>query len=135
MQTVSLSGYGPKLSKGQKVLLDELLSKLLAAGLKPPTAAELHKSATKNKDSVPELLEMASENGDIVQANDEYFFHAEVIEEAKSKIRTAIEESGGMTMSDIRTLIDTSRKWAVPLCEYFDESGFTRRDGDLRVLV
>ena len=40
-----------------------------------------------------------------------------------------------MTMSDIRTLIDTSRKWAVPLCEYFDESGFTRRDGDLRVLV
>lgn len=70
-----------------------------------------------------------------IVANDEYFFHAEVIDAAKSKLRAAIEENGGMTMSDIRTLIDTSRKWAVPLCEYFDESGFTKREGDLRVLA
>jgi selenocysteine-specific elongation factor len=40
-----------------------------------------------------------------------------------------------MTMSDIRTLIDTSRKWAVPICEYLDDSGFTKREGDLRILV
>ena len=98
-------------------------------------AIELQKSAAKNKDAVPELLTMAYENGDIVQANDEYFFHAEVVREAQSKIRAAIQENGGMTMSDIRTLVDTSRKWAVPLCEYFDESGFTKREGDLRVLV
>lgn len=135
VNTVALSGYGPKLSKGQKVLLDELLSKLHAAGLKPPTAVELQKTAAKNKDAVPELLTMASENGDIVKANNEYYFHAEIIDDAKSKIRTAIEESGGMTMSDIRTLIDTSRKWAVPLCEYLDDSGFTKRDGDLRILA
>ena len=135
VKTVALAGCGPKLSKGQKVLLEELLSKLLAAGLKPPTAVELQKSASKNKDSVPELLTMACENGDIVKTNDEYFFHAEVFNEAQAKVRAAIAENGGMTMSDIRTLLDTSRKWAVPLCEYFDESGFTRREGDLRVLV
>jgi selenocysteine-specific elongation factor len=135
VKTVALSGFGPKLSKGQKVLLEDLLSKLYAAGLKPPTAAELQKSATKNKDAVPELLAMAAENGDIVKANDEYFFHAEVVEEAWSKIRTAMEANGGMTMSDIRTLIDTSRKWAVPICEYLDDSGFTKREGDLRILV
>ena len=135
VQTVALAGCGPKLSKGQKVLLEELLSKLSAAGLKPPTGAELQKSASKNKDAVPELLTMACENGDIVKTNEDYYFHAEVIVEAQSKIRAAIQENGGMTMSDIRTLIDTSRKWAVPLCEYFDESGFTKREGDLRVLV
>jgi selenocysteine-specific elongation factor len=135
VQTVALSGYGPKLSKGQKVLLDELLSRLKVAGLKPPTAVELQKSAAKNKDAVPELLTMATENGDLVKANDEYYFHAEVIADAKSKIQSAIEENGGMTMSDIRTLIDTSRKWAVPICEYLDDSGFTKREGDLRVLV
>ena len=102
VQTVALSGYGPKLSKGQKVLLEELLSRLKSSGLKPPTADELQKSAAKNKDAVPELLTMASENGDIVKATDEYYFHADVIDDAKSKIRSAIEASGGMTMSDIR---------------------------------
>ncbi|QEG23139.1 selenocysteine-specific translation elongation factor [Mariniblastus fucicola] len=135
VQSVSLAGFGPKLSKGQKALLEELLKQLRAAELKPPTAAELQKSATKNKESVPELLEMAAENGDIIKVNSEYYFHAEVFDSAQEKIREAIETGGGMTMSDIRTLIDTSRKWAVPLCEYFDESGFTRREGDLRVLA
>lgn len=135
VQTVALSGYGPKLSKGQKVLLDELLQQLRGAGLKPPTADELHKSATKNKDAVPELLEMACENGDIVAVSKEYFFHRESIDDAKQKLREAIEEQGGLSMSDIRTLLDTTRKWCVPLCEHFDESGFTRRDGDVRVLA
>ena len=135
VQTVALAGCGPKLSKGQKALLDELLTKLKAAGMKPPTAAELQKSATKNKDAVPELLTMACENGDIVKTNDEYYFHSEAVAGAKSKISAQIEQSGGMTMSDIRTLIDTSRKWAVPPCEYFDDSGFTKREGDLRVLA
>lgn len=134
VQTVALAGFGPKLSKGQKSLLEDLLLKLKGAELKPPTAAELQKSAAKNKESVPELLEMAAENGDIVKVNSEYYFHAEAFEAAKEKIRQAIESQGGMTMSDIRTLIDTSRKFAVPLCEYFDDSGFTKREGDLRVL-
>lgn len=135
VQSVALAGYGPKLSKGQKALLEELLSKLNGAGLKPPTAVELQKSASKNKDSVPEILVMAAENGDLVKVNEEYFFHAEVIAKTKAKLKEAIESQGGMTMSDIRTLIDTSRKWAVPLCEYFDESGFTKREGDVRVLA
>jgi len=135
VKTVALTGFGPKLSKGQKVVLEELLSKLRDAGLKPPTAAELQKSASKNKESVPELLVMAFENGDLVKVDDDYYFHAEVIASAKATIKEAIENQGGMTMSDIRTLIDTSRKWAVPLCEYFDETGFTKREGDVRVLA
>jgi selenocysteine-specific elongation factor len=134
VQTVALAGSGPKLSKGQKVLLDELLRTLRAAGLKPPTADELQKSATKNKDAVPELLTMARENGDIVAVSKEYFFHREPVEEAQKKMREAIAEQGGLSMGDIRTLLDTTRKWCVPLCEYFDETGFTRRDGDVRVL-
>ena len=134
VQTVALAGSGPKLSKGQKALLEDLLSKLESAQLKPPTAAELQKSAAKNKESVPELLEMAAENGDIVKVNSDYYFHSKHVDDAKGKVRAAIEGGDGLTMSDIRTLLDTSRKWAVPLCEHFDESGFTRREGDLRVL-
>ena len=41
----------------------------------------------------------------------------------------------GLTVSEIRELLATSRKYAVPLCEYFDRVGFTRREGDLRRLA
>jgi len=135
VNSVQLEGFGPKLSKGQKALLDELLKKLYASELKPPTVKELHDGATKNKDSVGELLTMAVENGDLVAVNTEYYFHSLRIDEAKAKLSEAIETSGGLSMSDIRQLLDTTRKWCVPLCEYLDESGFTRRDGDVRVLA
>jgi selenocysteine-specific elongation factor len=37
-------------------------------------------------------------------------------------------------VSDFRTLLDTSRKYAVPFLEYCDRQGLTRRQGDVRVL-
>jgi selenocysteine-specific elongation factor len=38
-------------------------------------------------------------------------------------------------VAEIRDLLGTTRKYAVPLCEYLDRSGLTRREGDLRVLA
>ena len=32
-------------------------------------------------------------------------------------------------------MLSTSRKYAVPFCEYLDRIGLTRREGDLRVLA
>jgi selenocysteine-specific elongation factor len=39
----------------------------------------------------------------------------------------------GLTVAEIRDLLGTTRKYAVPLCEYLDRVGVTRREGDLRV--
>ena len=41
----------------------------------------------------------------------------------------------GMTVAEIRDLLGTTRKYAVPLCEYLDRIGVTRREGDLRFLA
>lgn len=135
VNSIGLVGYGPKLSKGQRQLLDSLIDQLKTAQLRAPTVADLVKSASKNKDSVLELLEMAVENGDLAKLNDDYFLHISVIDEVKSKLTNASGESDGLTMSEIRTLLDTSRKYAVPLCEYLDRIGFTQRDGDVRRLA
>ena len=37
-----------------------------------------------------------------------------------------------MKMGDFKDLTDISRKYAVPLLEFFDRRGITRRDGDVR---
>ena len=38
----------------------------------------------------------------------------------------------GHTLSEIREWLGTTRKYAVPLCEWLDKQGITRREGDLR---
>lgn len=134
INSIGLVGYGPKLSKGQKVLLEELVVTVKAAGLKSPSVAELVKSAKKNKESVAELLEMASENGDLVRISDDLYLHAEVVDQTKSLLSNEIEKANGLTMSEIRQILDTSRKYAIPICEYFDAIGFTVRDGDKRMM-
>jgi len=78
---------------------------------------------------------MAVENGDLVKLNSDYFLHSNVIAEVQAKLVQSPDAAQGLTMSEIRTLLDTSRKYAVPLCEYLDSIGFTRRDGDVRRLT
>ncbi len=134
VNSIGLQGYGPKLSKGQKQLMEQLVAQLKTSELKVPSADDLHSAAKKNKDSVIELLDLAAENGELVKVSDDLFFHTDVITNTRNRLAEEIKKSDGLTMSEIRQLLETSRKYAIPLCEYFDRTGFTRRDGDKRVL-
>ena len=132
--SVSLDGHGPKLSKGERVLMETLIGSLRDAGVETPTSQQLQKDAVKNKDSVPQLLDLASQNGTLHKIQDGYFLHCDTLDEIKSKLIEAFANKPELSMSEIRDLIGTSRKYAVPLCEYLDKIEFTVRDKDIRRL-
>lgn len=134
VNSISLVGSGPKLSKGQKQLMEQLIETFRNKGMQAPSVEELEAGAKKNKDSVVELLDLASENGELVKVSSEIYLHHETMTLVQEKLATALAGSDGLTMSEIRTLLDTTRKYAVPICEFFDRTGFTIRDGDLRRL-
>jgi selenocysteine-specific elongation factor len=50
-------------------------------------------------------------------------------------LREALRNSQGITVGEIREIWDTSRKYAVPLLEFFDRQRVTRRIGDKRILA
>ncbi|HEX2059069.1 MAG TPA: selenocysteine-specific translation elongation factor [Actinomycetota bacterium] len=113
--------FAPEQERARATLLEEIES----AGFTPPLAKEL--TAERS------LLRALVENGDIVAVGDFYLTRSQA-EDAKQKVTAAISESEGMTVAEIRDLLGTTRKYAVPLCEWLDASGITRRRGDLRVL-
>ena len=45
-----------------------------------------------------------------------------------------LHENGSITVADVRTMFNTSRKYSLPLLEYLDQQRVTRRVGDERVL-
>jgi selenocysteine-specific elongation factor len=53
----------------------------------------------------------------------------------RSIISHALENNKAMTVAEIRDLLKTSRKYAVPFCEHLDKIGLTKREGDLRLLA
>ena len=132
---IGLEGRGPKLTKNEQLLYDQIVDQFLAAGVETPTIKQLTQSASKNKDAVPNLVSLAVDNGSLEKVTADYYLHVDTLEQIKQKIRTHIEQSEGLTMSEIRSILDTSRKYAVPLSEFLDEIGFTLRKGDVRVLA
>lgn len=132
--TIALVGSGPKLSKSQKQLLEQLVQQFKQKKLLAPLVSELESTATKNKDSIVELLALAVENGDLVKISNDLYLHQQTMQEVFDKLTTALTSSDGLPVSDIRQVLDTTRKYAVPICEYCDQIGFTVREGDLRKL-
>jgi selenocysteine-specific elongation factor len=57
---------------------------------------------------------------------------AEFVAQAETLLKN--EGQDGITVSTFRDRMNTSRKYAIPLLEYFDNKGVTRREGDLRIV-
>lgn len=114
-------GLSPELEEAR----DRLVEKLQESEFSPPPTASLHIDRA--------LVRALEDAGEITRIADFHLTRAQV-ESMKEKVRTLLGAGEGASISQIRDFLGTSRKYAVPLCEWMDEIGFTRRAGDLRVL-
>lgn len=132
---VALPGHRTVLSPSARKLLDEMVEQIYAGAFQPPTLDDVRRRAAKNRDLVPQLANVAAAEGKLVAITDDIFLHREHEHRLRERLREALASSDGLTLSEIRDILNTTRKYAVPICEYLDRIGFTSRDGDLRVLT
>jgi selenocysteine-specific elongation factor len=78
-----------------------------------------------------DVIDAAARAGLVVRVSSELVFTPGLVARAEALIRAA--GASGITVSAFREGLGTSRKYAVPLLEWFDQKGVTRRDGDLRI--
>jgi len=117
--------------EGAALALETLLAE---QGLTPGALAELAKAAGVDAKVAQSALRALAEQGRIVRLASELHFSAAAIAEARERLVGFLGERGSASAADIRTALGISRKFAIPLLEYFDAQGLTRREGDLRVL-
>jgi selenocysteine-specific elongation factor len=103
-------------------------------GLQPGTVAELAAAAGVDVGVARKALTKLLSAGEIVRLGPELHFSARAVEEARRRIVEYLEAKGTMLAKDARDITGTSRKYIVPLLEYFDAQGVTKRDGDVRTL-
>ena len=117
--------HAVELSPEQAEARDRVVGAIEQGAFMPPLAGDL--------DAPAELLRALVDSGELEKI-DGFYLTRGLAKEAQSRVRKAIEESGPMTVAQIRDLLGTSRKYAVPLCEWLDRTGATRRQGDVRIL-
>jgi len=80
------------------------------------------------------LSRLAGE-GSVVRLSPELHFDAAAVESAREALVACLQaRPDGATAADLRDALGVSRKYAIPLLEYFDAQGVTKREGDVRVL-
>ncbi len=130
-KVVRLSGSSKKVTDAQASLMDELVSRIEASPLAPPGLSELSGALGQAKPALAELLAVAEKDGRLIRVSPELFFAPAAVAEAEARLREATGEQG-ITVSDFKNAVGTSRKYALPLLEYFDRTRVTVRVGDVR---
>ncbi len=129
---LGLADMQVKLSKAQRAQRSEILQQIIQGNLAPPNAKELAKTVNAKQNEVEILLRLCEEEELLIRVADDLYYAPEAIEQAQSICLQLLQETSQATMGELRDAWGVTRKYAVPLCEYFDRCQVTVRDGDLR---
>jgi selenocysteine-specific elongation factor len=131
---VARADFKPKLSANQRKLKDKIVAAYREAGFQPPEPTSFANQAGGNAASLKDLFDVAVGEGHLAAITDGLYLHTDHEAEMRRRVTAKLAAGGpGLTVAEIRDLLGTTRKYAVPLCEYLDRVGVTRREGDLRV--
>lgn len=131
---VRLADFSIRLNERQQRLAERVAQVIREGRATPPPVSLIAQRVGAPPDAVKAMIGVLQEMGVLVQVGEDIFFHQEVIEELAELVRRTIREKGSLSVGEFRDLTGSSRKFAVPLLEYFDNIRLTRRVGDVRVL-
>jgi selenocysteine-specific elongation factor len=122
--SIALPSRAPAEQEGNPLVL-RVTEAISPEPAQPPTIKELVAQGIGR-----DAIDAAIRAGLVVRVAPDLVFLPELIERAREIVASA--SGSGITVSAFREALGTSRKYAVPLLEWFDQRGITRRDGDLR---
>ncbi|HUW63863.1 MAG TPA: selenocysteine-specific translation elongation factor [Spirochaetia bacterium] len=102
-------------------------------GFLPPGWAEVVREMNLGEDQGAELLQFLLREGTLVKVADDVYWHQEALASARARVSEHLRDKGEITVGGLRDLLGTSRRFALPLLEYFDRERVTRRVGDVRL--
>ncbi len=121
------------LGERQRAFLDRVVALIDEGGVNTPNAHEIGKRLPAPPQAVGEVLNLGEDVGEIVTLADGVLFTVKGLAEVRERVRRG---AGGkpFTLGEMRDSLGTSRRVAVALLEHFDETGFTERQGEKRVV-
>ena len=129
-----LAGHRVQLGGQEKTLMDKIKNLLGEQPLAPPDLKEIEKQAGVPRNRINEVIRLLEREGAVVRITTDMYFLASSIEQLRQTLRNYLTDKGEMTAASFRDLIGSSRKYIIPLLEFFDRDGLTIRIGDIRRL-
>jgi len=101
-----------------------LVARFAASPYAPPAPAEV---------GAPQPLLRACIREGLLVDVDGTVFAASALESARARVVALLAEKGTITVADVRDALGSSRKFTLPIVNWLDRNGVTRRRGDDRI--
>ncbi|PYS83640.1 MAG: selenocysteine-specific translation elongation factor [Acidobacteria bacterium] len=141
-ELVRSRGHSLELSPADEALRERLEKVYREAALEAPTLEEAFARADadagKRREHLRKILQLLIDAGALVRVREDLFFHRGALDRLVAALREYAAGRGPERLIDVaafKELSGVSRKYAIPLLEYFDRERVTRRAGDKRVIL
>ncbi|MCF8033892.1 MAG: selenocysteine-specific translation elongation factor [Desulfarculaceae bacterium] len=127
-----LPSHQVKLAGADKALREKIERAYVEGGLAPPNLKDV--VAGDDPAQAKEVLAVLVSEGGLVKVKQELYYAAGALEELKKRLTEFLEAHERINAAQFKEITGLSRKYIIPLLEYFDTTHLTMRVGDERVL-
>ena len=131
---LALPEHHETFSEDEQDLLQNVESFFENRPFNPPKYEEVIEHTAEAPEKVQKILQILIEQERLVRVENNLLFHSEAIEQARRLLISFINKEGKLESVKFKYLLNTTRKYAIPLLDYFDRIGVTRRAGYTRYL-
>jgi selenocysteine-specific elongation factor len=114
-------------------LLTSLETALQEGGMEPPNLKEMSERLRRSEKEILEHLGLLVRGGRAIKIKNDIYYAPEPLAEIRGRLLKHLEAKGEITPPEFRDLTGLSRKFMIPLLEYFDQEKLTIRVGDKRL--
>jgi selenocysteine-specific elongation factor len=123
-----------QLGSQEKSLMDKIKKILSEEPMTPPELKEIEKQLGVNRAKLVEVIRLLERDRSVIRVAMDLYYLPGTIDQVRAVLKKFLSEKGEITAAAFRDLIGSSRKYTIPLLEYFDREGLTIRIGDVRRL-
>ncbi len=133
-QRLALPGHQSTFCDEDAKLLDAVEAMFRDRAFHPPGVGEIAEKTAARQDKVEKILKILREHGRLVEVEKGVLFHVQAVDRAREILIEHLEKEGRLESVQFKYLLDTTRKFALPMLDYLDRVGLTRRVGNTRFL-
>jgi len=130
---LSLSGHRPALQHGQQKIKEKIVELYIDGGFRPPTRREVLEHSGVREKELAEILQLLVREGILIKLNDDLYYTEGCMRDLSEQAMHLMQQHDELTIQAFKEQTALTRKFIIPIFEYFDRARLTIRKGDKRI--
>lgn len=133
-EVLRLKDHTVSLASDQEKVRSTVLEAYERGQMMPPNLKDVLEPLGMDFKQAAPVFRLLQDQGQLVRVKDDMYYHVPALHQIKEKILGFFADNQEMSAPDLKALTGLSRKYLIPVLEYFDREKLTVRVGDVRHL-